>query len=134
MILFLITAIAVEGLTELITSSDISDLVFKNRLRHSLHELQVNDVRNIKRHVLSFFNKVTSCGYCCSVWVSMLAAMTYSGRLFDLYVINVIVLHRLSNYIHSGFELLRRGRVNTHDINLRLEDARNEYDQGSNER
>jgi hypothetical protein len=34
-------------------------------------------------------------------------------------IINVFAVHGLSNLYHSIFELVRRGRVNTHDLVLR---------------
>lgn len=125
MIKLLLVVVVAEGLVELITSSQIADILFKNRLRTRLHYLRLecakNNTSSLTKDILSFCDKVTSCGYCCSVWVSFFLALDREWWLFNYYLLNVFVLHRLSNYIHVCIELVRRGRVHTHDISLKLE-------------
>lgn len=116
MIAFLIIAIIVEGVVELITSSEISDVLFKDKLKIYVYQ-HIND-KNVLIKFLKFLNKITSCGYCCSVWVSMIAALLPEGSYLYYYPANVFALHRLSNYVHSAFELMRRGRVQFHDVRL----------------
>lgn len=78
-----------------------------------------------------FIADIAGCGYCASVWVAMwwgLFAPTFfswEGNwsvLLIAWVINwllaVVVLHRLSNWLHIGFSLLKNGRVRTYDIKL----------------
>lgn len=127
-ILIIISAsIIVESLTEIITSSDIAFKIYKFRLR--------NLIMNCPEHrfasVLSFVDQLTSCGYCCSVWVSILVAITmpsfkyvYHVDSVFFFIMDVFLYHRLSNLYHAAYELLRRGRVATleHNITIDIKD------------
>ena len=122
MIKFLLAAIAVERLTEIITSSDISSMLFKDRLRLLLYSIQKE---TWLRSFLVFVDKLTSCGYCCSVWVSAGVSFIPEARVFDNFILNVMLLHGLSNLYHVLYELVRRGRVYSYDINLKQEESYN---------
>ena len=134
MIKMLFAIIAAEGLVELVTSSEIANILFKNRLKTRLHNLRLHcakhNVRSYEKNILSFLDKITSCGYCCSVWVALLLALDREIWLFNYYALNVLLLHRSSNYIHVCVELLRRGRVHTYDISHRIEDNYEGADKG----
>ena len=86
-------AIATEALTELLVKS----LIFQD-FREKIHLLGI-----------SFLSKVFSCGYCFSVWSSkflvLLSFILYFNEItFStciLYFLVVLVVHRLSNYIHN---------------------------------
>ena len=125
MIKFLLAAIAVERITEIITSSDIASMVFKDRLKNLLYSIQTE---TWFRSFLVFADKLTSCGYCCSVWVSFGVSLFEEARFFDNLLLNVMLLHGFSNLYHVLYELIRRGRVYSYDINLKQEES---YDPGS---
>jgi len=88
-LIWLAVIIYVEAVTEIITSSGL----FK-KFREKIEEKN------------EFLGNLVSCGYCCSVWVSITVAWTIPGAIiFPLvdFVIKVFVLHRLSNILHEGF-------------------------------
>jgi hypothetical protein len=122
---FLFAAIVVERITEIITSSDIAAMVFKDRLRVLLYGIQKE---TWFRSFLVFIDKLTSCGYCCSVWVSAGVSIIPEARFFDNYIMNTMLLHGLSNLYHVLYELVKRGRVHSYDINLKQEEP---YDASS---
>ena len=116
----LLLAIIVERSTELITSSEISNLIFKNRLKSYLFNPSKPPYDSVFRRFLLFLDKVTSCGYCCSVWVAFVVAL-FSTVHFDVLIFDVVLLHGLSNLYHVLYELLRRGRINTYDVDLKVQ-------------
>ncbi len=90
-ILFFLSPIFVEGLTELICKSEI-----------------FSGLRAAVSSRSSFFRRLLSCGYCTSVWVAPLTAalvtyfLTPSWPLRGpLFVFITVVFHRLSNYVHN---------------------------------
>lgn len=125
MMKFLLAAIVVERLTEIITSSDIAAMVYKDRLRLYLYSIQKE---TWLRSILVFIDKLTSCGYCCSVWVSAGVSFIAEARFFDNFIMNTMLLHGLSNLYHVLYELVKRGRVHSYDINLKQEEP---YDASS---
>lgn len=65
-----------------------------------------------------FFDELLSCYYCTSVWVGIILAQLYfvSDNVYILVFCSGIVVHRLSNYVHLLFSILRDIQ-----INMRLE-------------
>lgn len=93
MIEWILLIIVVEAVTEIITSSDLT-----SGLRFWLTKKAETN------KIAEFFNKVVSCGYCCSVWVSAAVAWIAPGSLiypFVDYILKVFGLHRLSNIFHE---------------------------------
>lgn len=98
-ILFIIIgSIAVEGMTELLSKSLIF-APFVDWLKSF----------NGKNRVLNFFGDAFHCGYCCSMWCSILITLLvflfsppkiFGFIYLDMFVF-MIVCHRLSNYIHN---------------------------------
>jgi len=114
---WLLIVIAVERVTELITTSEIFAPV-RNYIKG--HAYRYSDPSEISKYrkLLIWLDKLVSCGYCTSVWVSLVFVLTFIGRDITL-VINVFAIHGLANLYHSIFELIRRGRVNSHDFVLK---------------
>jgi len=87
----LILVVFIEATTELICKS----LIFSK-------------VREKLVSVHPFIAAMIKCGYCTSVWVAIFPAI-YCAYLFDprwwefppLFVVFMLVLHRLSNYLHN---------------------------------
>lgn len=113
---YLISAFAIERAVELITTSVISDMIFRDRMRAYIYSEEPKSKYVLS--VLKFVDKVTSCGYCCSVWIAILFTFFDESRYFRNPLINILALHGLSNIIHIIYEFCRRGRVHTYDINL----------------
>ena len=78
----------------------------------ALTELVVKSVllRNIRERIkntCSFMKELLSCGYCTSVWVSGILVLSTSS-VYPLtenfiidFIFNVVVVHRISNYLHN---------------------------------
>ena len=126
----LLLAIVVERITEIITSSEISDIIFKNRLKRHLFNAS-RPSGGIMRSVLLFVDKLTSCGYCCSVWVAGVIS-AIEPAYFNNVFLDAMLLHGLSNLYHVLYELTRRGRINSYDIKCTMahEDIKEQYEQG----
>lgn len=115
-----IVAVVVEAVAEIITSSYLFEFV-----RTSIAKKALPDDPSQARWYLALLNKLIGCGYCCSVWLAFAASWTLPGDWFgplpwDNLIFKMFLLHRLSNLYHSSFELLRRGRVKTHDVALTM--------------
>ena len=83
------------------------------------------------RSVLLFVDKLTSCGYCCSVWVAGVIS-AIEPAYFNNVFLDAMLLHGLSNLYHVLYELTRRGRINSYDIKCTMahEDIKEQYEQG----
>lgn len=92
LIIWLVTVLAVERITEII----INGAIFE-RPRHWI--LSKNNL----------FSELVGCGYCMSVWVSAIFAWALPGCFFNNEYLNIatkiFVAHGLSNILH---ELLKR--------------------------
>jgi len=114
---WLLIIIAVERVTEIITTSEvfapIRNCVKKCAYRYS----DPSEISNYRKFLI-WVDKLISCGYCTSVWVALVFVLVFMDKDITL-IINVFAVHGLSNLYHSIFELVRRGRVNTHDLVLR---------------
>ncbi len=128
------SAVIVESLTEIITSSDIAFKIYKIRLRNYI----MQNPDNRLTYFLSFVDQLTSCGYCCSVWVSVFVAAMMPGVRYMYnadsaygFILDVFLYHRLSNLYHAAYELLRRGRVTMLEHNITVDIKENEVERDS---
>ncbi|MHA1833724.1 MAG: hypothetical protein ACTSV7_07010 [Candidatus Baldrarchaeia archaeon] len=100
---FILAVIFVEAVTEILAKSELFKPVRKfffdrksNRVFEKIHELM-------------------DCGYCTSVWIGFLTALLMFGDLdliskyVDWFFIGII-LHRLSNLLHSILDYIDRDR------------------------
>lgn len=91
LIIWLITVLAVERITEII----INGAIFE-RPRHWI--LSKNN----------FFSELFGCGYCMSVWISAIFAWALPGSFFNNEYLNIVVkifaVHGLSNILHELFK------------------------------
>ena len=129
---FLVTiflSVAVEAVTEILTSSELTDPLRKKwkELTYSLDEPPFN---TCSQKFKVWFDKLISCGYCTSVWVAgffgiWAPKLDLGGPVINWLIIT-FVLHRFSTWFHVGYELIRKGRVRTFDLEIQLT-HRNEY-------
>jgi len=74
----------------------------------------------------TFFHNILSCAFCLSGQISIVFALFLPGDLFgrtvfENWLLKAGLLWGCSNYIHTVFEVYRRGRVITHDYKITLE-------------
>jgi len=114
---WLLITIAVERVTEIITVSEVFAPV-RNYIKRCAYKYSDPSKISNYRRFLIWVDKLISCGYCTSVWVALVFVLIFMDKDMTL-IINVFAVHGLSNLYHSIFELIRRGRVNTHDLVLK---------------
>ena len=131
-LIIILLALAVEAVTEILTSSELTE-----PFRQAWKQYTYPDgppSTDFWQHVKVWFDKLITCGYCTSIWVAALFAI-WAPILFESVVINwlcfVFVLHRLSNWIHIVFELIKKGRVKTYDLVIKKQDEDLEDEYGS---
>lgn len=124
-IVLLLLVIAVEATTEIITSSKLVGPL-QNKWKRWTYPVHTPPRSGIIRSLMVFVDDLWSCGYCTSVWVSAffsLFAPHIFSNIFINWLVSVFVLHRLANWLHVVYELLRRGRVNSLDVVLRVTES-----------
>ena len=121
LILVLLT-ITVEAITEILTSSTLINPL-QTRWRIWVYPLDGPPPNNILHNLGVFIDRLWNCGYCASVWVAgffaIFAPIIFQDKLVN-WVIMTFTLHRLANWLHVVYELVRRGRVNSLDIMLKI--------------
>jgi hypothetical protein len=116
----ILLVIACEAVTEIITSSKITDPV---RLwwKEWTYPADQPPVDTLIHRFKVFIDSLVSCGYCTSVWISGFFAI-FAPQIFGVVFVNWLVMtfaiHRLSNWLHVIYERVRRGRVFEIDVNL----------------
>src|SRR6056297_4235391 len=92
----IVAVICTEAMTELAVKSDIflplRKFLFGSRFR-----------------IFNFIHKIFDCGYCFSVWAAMLSIVLICNiNIFTIYFMAVLVIHRLSNVLHSVGDVIRK--------------------------
>lgn len=127
-LLLLLLSIATEAVTEIIVAASITDPI-----RKWWKELTYNPNYPPKdtytQRVKVFIDKLLSCGYCSSVWVAGLAAIwapIIIQYIIPNWLIATFVIHRCANLLHVVYELIRKGRVKTQDLLIKVSIEENE--------
>lgn len=112
---WLMVTIATERITEILIHGD----VFFS-LRAFIGSLYVSKSSSKLRWLLY---KITTCAWCCSVWISLCCVPTLPGKLFDVsaadnLIIKWFALVGMSNLWHAIFRLIFRGRVHTYEVTV----------------
>jgi len=113
---YVLLVIAVERVTEIITTSEIF-----TPIRSCIRNVAYKDDEpptSFIRKLFVYLDKLINCGYCTSVWVAFIFASVFLSKDWML-VVNGFALHGLANLYHVCYEWMKRGRVNTHDILLK---------------
>lgn len=122
----LLLVVVVEAITEIITSSTLV-APLQAKWRTWTYPIDRPPSGRLQG-VMAFIDQLWNCGYCTSVWVSAIIA-PFAPSLFNNTIINwavmVFILHRLSNWLHVVYELVRRGRVKSYEIQLRITEDEN---------
>ena len=126
--------IATEAITEIIVASEFP-LFYWFRNWWTIYTFPPEGPPRTGKiqHVRVSIHKLVTCGYCMSVWVSAFFAIwtsfDYFGNTFINWLVSVFFIHRLSNWLHVFFELTKRGRVKSYDIELRVKTDEHEEDE-----
>ncbi len=121
---WIMAAIAVERLTELIKDSDVLQplrlVIFDYS---SIGDKESPYLPNIVKPVATFFNEAIKCGYCLSGELSLIICWMLPYGYFGLspatnIIIKWTVLWFLAGLIHSIYEIIRLGRVKAYHITL----------------
>ena len=116
-------SLAVEAITEIITTSDIMA-----PMRESIRKLAytIPPEENGTTKLFSWVDRLISCGYCTSVWVSAFTSIwdpvELTGYRFVDALLMIFLIHRVANWLHVIYELIRKGRVSSVDLALKIED------------
>lgn len=131
LLLLLFLVIFVEAVTEILVDAKITgglrDFIFSRASPPIPDNFPEDRDPPVGHAAWRFLNDLFSCGYCMSVWVSAGAAL-FAPRwlLSDVWVIGPVVnwmvmlfaIHRISNFGHVCFSILKKGRVKTYDIEI----------------
>lgn len=136
-IVLLILSIVVEAISEIITSSEIIRPLRDLVKRHT-YSIDAPPPDTFYQLAKVWFDKLISCGYCVSIWVAGFLALWVhidytGGNGFINWLITTFVTHRLANSYHVVYELVRKGRVATYDIELKLGESYGDDGEGSPE-
>jgi len=119
---FAILVVATEAVTEIIVASEFPLFLW---IRTRLSFIAVPDTprNNFRHHAVVAIYKLLTCGYCFSVWTAGFFAL-FAPKVFDHAFLNwmcaTFLLHRLANWLHVFYELVRKGRVKSHDHEISL--------------
>ena len=119
-IIFLVS-IVVEAVTEILTSSELTDPL-RGKLKKWAYPIDNPPIDTYFQKFKVWADKLVSCGYCSSVWVAgffgIWAPKFNFGNQFINWLIIVFILHRLATWVHVVYELIKKGRVKTFDVEL----------------
>lgn len=116
--IFISLVIAVEATTEIVTASEFP-LFFWFRWKLAQYALPETPRTGFKQSTIIAAHKLFTCGYCFSVWAAGLFAL-FAPQLISHWFWNwlctLLLLHRLANWLHMVYELIKKGRVISLDI------------------
>ena len=122
----LVISIAIEAISEVITSSEITRPL-REAFKRFTYPVDSPPSDTIVQTLKVWFDKLISCGYCVSVWVAGIVVFFsrldfwFGGEFIGL-VITTFAAHRIANLYHVLYELLRKGRIGTYDIELKYKE------------
>lgn len=137
----LICVVATEASTEIIVDSKLFD-GFHHFVRQRAYPPDAPPPTGA-RLWWKWLDDLTSCGYCTSVWMAGLFVtllpgyhqihwrgwwhlpgeiLVWIGYVPPAWFAQKLLVHRLSNWLHVAYQLVRRGRVRTYDHTVRLEE------------
>lgn len=111
---------ASEAVTEIITDSELTNPL-RMWWKRVLYPADTPPRSGWLQNIGVYIDKLVSCGHCTSVWVSAFFALFAPfATSFIMWVIMTFAIHRLTNWFHVVYELVRKGRVKTHDLLIKL--------------
>lgn len=124
--LFVLLVIAVEAVTEVLVAAKITDglraYLFTRAFPPVPEDHPEGEPPPVGGRGWRFFQALLQCGYCTSVWVAMPFAIAAPSLLpwCANWLVMVFALHRLSNWLHVAYEIIKKGRVKTYDLDVKV--------------
>lgn len=120
----LLFSCASEALAELMVDSKFSEKLFRGPWKRWIYPTDAPPPDTLLQHVKVFIDDLWNCGYCTSVWTSGFLALFIPVR-WPIYwplnwIIITLIIHRFANWLHMVYELIRRGRVRTYDLMVKM--------------
>lgn len=119
----LLLALAVEAVTEIVTSSKLTEPI-RELWKSWTYPIDAPPDDSHWQAAKVWVDYLLTCGYCSSVWIAGLFAIWAPKIGFGWFVVDwlcmTFFIHRIANWIHVAYELLRKGRVRTYDIELKV--------------
>lgn len=120
--IWIMLIIATERATELIVESKIFEPI-RLRVKRWVYHNDAPPPDTFFQHLKVMLDYLLHCGYCVSVWMGGLFAL-FTERYFEPVYLNwfisALFLHGMSNIYHVVYELIRKGRIKTHDVMLKV--------------
>jgi hypothetical protein len=125
-VLLLLISIAVEAVTEIITSSELTR-PSREWWKKYTYKIDEPPDDSIIQKFKVWFDKLISCGYCTSVWVAASFAAVLPkpevGNIFTSWCLVTFVTHRIATWLHVVYEIIRKGRVQSIDLDITLRET-----------
>lgn len=119
-----ILTVATERSAEIIVSSKLFEPL-RMSIKRWTYPLDQMPSDTIYQNFKVMIDYLMTCGYCVSVWMGFFYAL-FAPQVFSIWIVNWFItgvfLHGLANFYHVVYELARRGRVNTHDLVIKIKD------------
>jgi len=122
----ILLVLATEAVTEIIVASEFPIFYWFRKWWATYTFPQGPPKVGFWQHIRVAVYKLFTCGYCFSVWTAAFFAIWTPFDYFDYKCINWIVslfcIHRLSNWSHILFEIVKRGRVKSYDLTVNIQE------------
>jgi hypothetical protein len=123
LVITFILSVVVEAVTEILVASELTDPL-RRKWKEWTYPVDAPPPDTYFQKFKVWFDKLISCGYCTSVWVAGFFGIWAPKFDFGYWLIDWIVivfaLHRVATWIHVVYELIRKGRVKTHDLEVKV--------------
>jgi hypothetical protein len=133
LVIVFLLSIVVEAVTEILTASELTE-PFRKKWKAWAYPINNPPPDTYFQKFKVWVDKLISCGYCTSVWVAgffgIWAAKIDFGYWFINWIVIVFSLHRVATWVHVVFELVKKGRVRTHDLEVSVLMRNSEVDNG----
>jgi len=115
---WIICTVATERLAEVVTSAEIF-----RPLREYIEYLSHRD--GLENKFMTWVHKLITCGFCFSLWSAIFFSLFLPGEYFlinatDNILVKAFALWGISNFWHTVFNLVYKGRIITADLNADL--------------
>lgn len=119
---WIMLVIATERSTELVVTSKIFEPI-RFLIKRWVYPSESPPPDTVFQRFKVKIDYLLNCGYCVSVWtggIFALFAEQYLESPYANWFVSALFLHGMANLYHVCYELLKRGRIKTHDVVLKV--------------